>query len=79
LLCLMIMPGRSWVAGIDIAVLHLLHSARNSGQRGRFRGPRRAAFGLLGWRSPGLPPHLGSIFYSTHAGSLLGTGGESSV
>src|ERR1700746_2459458 len=24
LLCLMIMPGRSWVAGIDIAVLHLL-------------------------------------------------------
>src|SRR5271169_3787289 len=35
LLCLMIMPGRSWVAGIDIAGLHLLHSARNSGQRGR--------------------------------------------
>jgi len=29
LLCLMIMPGRSWVAGIDIAGLHLLHSARN--------------------------------------------------
>jgi hypothetical protein len=27
LLCLMIMPGRSWVAGIDIAVLHLLQSA----------------------------------------------------
>src|ERR1035441_4411620 len=25
LLCLMIMPGRSWVAGIDIAGLHLLH------------------------------------------------------
>src|SRR3981189_379726 len=24
LLCLMIMPGRSWVAGIDIAGLHLL-------------------------------------------------------
>src|ERR1700730_18751255 len=24
LLCLMIMPGRSWVAGIDISVLHLL-------------------------------------------------------
>jgi hypothetical protein len=23
----MIMPGRSWVAGIDIAVLHLLQSA----------------------------------------------------
>src|ERR1022692_5057630 len=25
LLCLMIMPGRSWVAGIDIAGLHLLN------------------------------------------------------
>src|ERR1035441_2760056 len=29
LLCLMIMPGRSWVAGIDIAGLHLLQSDRN--------------------------------------------------
>src|SRR5580698_6419752 len=28
LLCLMIMPGRSWVAGIDIALLLLLHSAQ---------------------------------------------------
>src|SRR5436189_6017031 len=27
LLCLMIMPGRSWVAGIDIAGLHLLHAS----------------------------------------------------
>src|SRR6202047_25629 len=26
LLCLMIMPGRSWVAGIDIGGLHLLQS-----------------------------------------------------
>src|ERR1700683_2557445 len=43
LLCLMIMPGRSWVAGIDIAVLHLLTVCWNSGQRGR---------------SLGLPPHL---------------------
>src|ERR1700678_3143201 len=35
LLCLMIMPGRSWVAGIDIAGLHLLHTARNSGAAGQ--------------------------------------------
>src|SRR5579859_3195650 len=39
LLCLMIMPGRSWVAGIDIAGLHLLHFARNYVQRG---GPSAA-------------------------------------
>src|SRR5208283_2841268 len=50
LLCLMIMPGRSWVAGIDIGGLHLLHSARNSGQRGRSGVPGGPAFGLLGWR-----------------------------
>src|SRR5258706_15983552 len=34
LLCLMIMPGRSWVAGIDIARLHLLTLLGNSRQRG---------------------------------------------
>src|SRR5271170_7075646 len=44
LLCLMIMPGRSWVAGIDIARLHLLHSARNSGQPGRSGFPGEPVF-----------------------------------
>src|SRR5450759_5896654 len=73
LLCLMIMPGRSWVAGIDIAGLHLLHSARNSGQRGRSGGPGRPAFALLGWRSPGLPPNLGLTVYFTQAERVVGT------
>src|ERR1019366_10735040 len=58
LLCLMIMPGRSWVAGIDIARLHLLHSARDSGQRGRSLGFRH---------SPG------STFYFTQAAEVLKT------
>src|ERR1700733_4816696 len=44
LLCLMIMPGRSWVAGIDIGGLHLLHSARNSEQRGRSGVPGELLF-----------------------------------
>src|SRR3954464_13406697 len=34
LLCLMIMPGRSWVAGIDIAGLLLLLVCRNSLEQG---------------------------------------------
>jgi hypothetical protein len=35
LLCLMIMPGRIWVAGIDIAGLHLLHSSWKFSAAGR--------------------------------------------
>src|SRR5260370_33312317 len=66
LLCLMIMPGRSWVAGIDIGGLHLLHSARNSGQRGRSGGPSGLAFGLLGWGGHGFRAALGlkTSFYT---------------
>src|SRR5271157_194598 len=58
LLCLMIMPGRSWVAGIDIAGIHLLLSSRNSRQRGRVAG---------------LPPLTGAIVYFTQAGRVLRT------
>src|SRR5208282_712166 len=74
LLCLMIMPGRSWVAGIDIARLHLLHSARNSGQRGRSGVPDWPAFGQLEWRSPGLPPHVGLTPHFTQVERIVGTG-----
>src|SRR6266496_2759114 len=44
LLCLMIMPGRSWVAGIDIAGLHLLLSSWNSQRRDG--SPTSAAYGI---------------------------------
>jgi hypothetical protein len=36
------MPGRSWVAGIDIAVLHLLHSARKFWAAGQVAWARAA-------------------------------------
>jgi len=51
----MIMPGRSWVAGIDIAGLHLLNFARNTGSGA----------------GPGGPPHLGvnTSFYTGEEGS----------
>src|SRR5260370_9919984 len=44
LLCLMIMPGRSWVAGIDIAGLHLLTVCQEFWAAGQVRGPRQARF-----------------------------------
>src|SRR5438105_15724340 len=37
LLCLMIMPGRIWVAGIDIAGLHLLTASWKLSAAGRDR------------------------------------------
>jgi hypothetical protein len=43
-LCLMIMPGRSWVAGIDIAGLHLLLSSQEFSAAGQVRGPQQAGF-----------------------------------
>src|SRR5271165_3766048 len=71
LLCLMIMPGRSWVAGIDIAGLHHLRSARDFWAATQIRAPRAGPpLGLLGLSSPGLPPHLGSTIHFTQAESL---------
>src|SRR5271169_4677021 len=73
LLCLMIMPGRSWVAGIDIAGLHLLHSARNSGQRGRFRGPRQARFRPVGVDAAGASAAFRINVHFTQADRVVGT------
>src|ERR1039458_1923317 len=44
LLCLMIMPGRSWVAGIDIAGLHLLHFCQEFSAARQVRDPRQARY-----------------------------------
>jgi hypothetical protein len=52
----MIMPGRSWVAGIDIAGLHLLLSSQEFFGSGAGR--------------PGLPPLLALKGYFTQASGL---------
>src|ERR1017187_6659814 len=69
LLCLMIMPGRSWVAGIDIAGLHLLHSARNSGGGAGPESPR-AHFWPAGVELAGASAALGikTSFYTAGEG-----------
>src|ERR1700687_5625690 len=78
LLCLMIMPGRSWVAGIDISVLHLLTLCWEFWTAGAGPGsPAGPLFGLLGGRPPGLPPHIDqrSNNHSTQHAAVVGTGG----
>jgi hypothetical protein len=57
----MIMPGRSWVAGIAIAGLHLLLSSLEI----LAAGSRLDVTDPLGWRTLWLPPRSGPNSYST--------------
>src|ERR1700720_1018115 len=73
LLCLMIMPGRSWVAGIDIAGLHLLYCAGILGD-GAGPGPPAGPIWPARVEVAGLPPHLKLTNHFTQPERLLEIG-----